>query len=151
MTLQEALARRGRLQVHIEDLVSRLHSCSRVLEGIVPPEEPEYLLGQVKAALSDLETLVGQIERTNRETNVTPWQTLSDLLVRRNFVQRRAKLLKGVADHAVKGETPYYREGRYDVTVQVTALYAEVASLSREYEELDNQIQKANWQTQLAE
>lgn len=151
MKLAEALILRADAQKHIAQLRQRLVRSARVQEGEQPPEEPQALLAELEATTNELVRLIQQINRTNA---VTRFQSgmLSDALAERDSLQLKRTAYSGLIDAAAVRQDRYMRsELRSVSTVNVAEMQRQVDQLSRQYRELDAQIQALNWATDLIE
>lgn len=151
MLLAEALARRADITRRVDQLRARLNGVARVQEGESPDEDPVALLSEITDLLSQLETLIRRINATN---SVTPFEgigTLTDALARRDVLAKKREILVSVADAAATRQDRFSRqEIKYVATMNVTQLRARADEAARAYRDLDTEIQRLNWSTELS-
>ncbi|MEO1093684.1 MAG: DIP1984 family protein [Cyanobacteria bacterium J06638_28] len=151
MKLAEALILRADAQKHIAQLRQRLMRSARVQEGEQPPEEPQALLAELETTTNTLVQLIQQINRTNAVTRFQAGM-LSDALAERDSLQLKRSAYDGLINAATVRQDRYMRsELRLVSTVNVAELQRQIDQLSRQYRELDAQIQALNWATDLIE
>ena len=151
MKLAEALILRADAQKRVAQLRQRLMRSARVQEGEQPPEDPQGLLAELATTTDELTRLIQQINRTN---SVTPFQAgvLSDVLATRDTLRLKRTAYDSLVGAAATSQDRYMRsELRLISTVNVAELQRQIDQLSREYRELDAQIQALNWATDLIE
>lgn len=151
MKLAEALILRADYQKRIAQLQQRLIRSARVQEGESPPENPQTLLTEVETLTTELTRLIQRINRTNSTTNFCD-RPLSDALAERDVLRLKRAVYDGLISAAAIRQERYMRsELRLVSTVDVSELQQYVDRLSRDYRELDAQIQAMNWVTDLIE
>ena len=150
MKLAEALARRSTLQRRIISLRERAGTNALVQEGNDPHEHPENLIRQAEEALSELESLVVRISRTNTENTLSDGRTLAEAVAHRDTLKQRNAFLIHVAERA---EQPLNRMGFHEIrfltTVSVGDVRARAEAAAEEWRVLNAQIQERNWQVDL--
>ncbi len=151
MKLAEALILRADCQKRIAQLRQRLLRSAKVQQGEQPPEDPQQLLAELDAATAELSRLIQQINQTNAQTEFQDG-TLSDALAQRDTLLLKRSAYDGLIQAASIRQERYSRsEVRFISTVDIAALQRQVDGFSRDYRELDSQIQALNWQTELME
>ncbi len=151
MKLAEALILRADCQKRIAQLQQRLARSARVQEGEQPPEDPQELLQELDEALAELLGLIQRINRTNAVTRLGD-RSLSDVLAERDVMWQRRLAYDALITAAAFNQDRYLRsELRFVSTVDVAALQQQTNRLSKDYRELDTQIQALNWSTDLLE
>lgn len=151
MKLAQALTERSELQRNIEQLKLRLQRNAKVQEGEEPTEDPLTLLQLLDAAITYLEQLTAQINRTNNKTE-KDGQTLTDLLAKRDCLALKVSIIRNFLATASELTDRYSKtEIRIISTVRVSHHQKELDCLCKEYRELDNIIQELNWTTELCE
>lgn len=151
MKLAEALILRADSQKRIAQLKQRLSMSAKVQEGEQPSEDPQQLITELERVLEELTTLVKQINKTNSRTEFRE-ETLSDALARRDTLFLKRQAYSDLVQAASITQTLYSRsEIRFVSTVNIAAIQQQVDALSRDYRQLDSQIQALNWQTDLLE
>ncbi len=151
MKLAEALILRADCQKRIAQLQQRLLRSAKVQEGEQPAENPETLLTELDAAIAQLRTLIQEINQSNART-VFQNGTLSDALAERESLQMKRNIYSSLVDAASIRQERYTRsEVKFYSTVAIAQIQSQVDTLSRNYRELDAQIQALNWQTDLIE
>lgn len=151
MKLAEALILRGDSQKKIAQLKQRLSRVAKVQEGEQPAENPGDLLAELEAVTAELVTLIKQINRTN-STTAFQAGTLADALAERDVLILKRNVYDNLVQEAAIRQDRYSRsEVRFVSTIDIAAIQRQVDNLSRDYRELDAQIQAINWQTDLQE
>ena len=151
MKLAEALILRADCQKRIAQLQQRLLRSAKVQEGEQPAENPETLLTELDSAIAQLRTLIQRINQSNART-VFENGTLSDALAERETLQMKRNIYSSLVDAASIRQERYTRsEVKFLSTVAIAQIQSQVDTLSRNYRELDAQIQALNWQTDLIE
>lgn len=161
MLLAEALQERAAMQRKMSDLVKRAEAVALYQEGDRAPEDVNALLAEHAEVADKLSDLVVRINVTNLTAFTRPLadggESLTHALARRDAMDQRLKALASVTSVASmdEGNHRYYRRSTRselrDVTeLDVKARRAEIDALSKTRRELDTEIQKANWNTELA-
>ncbi len=151
MKLAEALILRADCQKKIAQLRQRLSRVAKVQEGEQPAENPADLLAELESVTAELVILIKRINRTN---STTPFQgeTLADVLAERDVLMLKRNTYANLVEEAAIRQDRYSRsEVRFVSTIDIAAIQRQVDNLSRDYRELDAQIQALNWQTDLIE
>ena len=152
MKLAEALVLRADLQKRIAQLRERLRQSALVQEGEQPPENPEQLLTELDALLSQLGEMIARINRTNMQVHLSSDEILSDALARRDMLSLRYSIITVLAETAANRIERYGRsEIRKISTVDVAALRRQLDEIARQRRELDTTIQATNWTVDLVE
>jgi hypothetical protein len=148
MRLAEALLERKSVKVKIDSLQERLDQNALVQEGDTPAETAETLMAELRDALATLETLIRQINAANNVAKLPNGTTVSDAIVRRDMLKLERLALERVAATLSMRQHRYGRnEVKFVATVGPARLHKEIDRLSKEWRELDAQIQAVNWQT----
>lgn len=151
MKLAEALILRADYQKRLAQLQQRLIRSARVQEGEQPPESPQELLTELETTTAELTRLIQRINRTNSVSNFRD-RLLSDALAERDVLRLKRTAYDSLIDAAAIRQDRYMRsELRLVSTVDVAELQRQVDRLSRDYRELDAQVQAMNWATDLIE
>lgn len=151
MLLAEALAQRADITRRIDQLRTRLTGVARVQEGESPDEDPAALLNEINDLLGQLEVLIRRINATNSRTLFEDVGTLTDALARRDVLAKKREILVSVADAAATRQDRFSRqEIKYVATMNVTQLRSEADEAARAYRDLDTEIQRINWSTELS-
>lgn len=151
MLLAEALAQRADITRRIDQLRTRLTGVARVQEGESPDEDPAALLNEINNLLGQLEVLIRRINATNSRTLFEGVGTLTDALARRDVLAKKREILVSVADAAATRQDRFSRqEIKYVATMNVTQLRSEADEAARAYRDLDTEIQRINWSTELS-
>jgi len=152
MKLAEALILRSDLQKRIEQLKVRLSRNVKVQEGDTPAEDPAEILEELDQALTQLESIIRKINRTNVNTPFDDEMTLSDALAKREVLWKRRDILsEAVSWASIKQDRFSKSEIKFFSTINVSQVQKEVDRLSKAYRELDTRIQELNWKTELME
>ena len=151
MKLATALSERADIQRRLSQLQVRLNNNAKVQEGEEPAEDPKALLKELDGLLQRLEWLMARINLTNSATLVEG-RTLTELLARRDCLNKRLGLLRSFLDNA-SAKTDRYSQKEIKIlsTVKVAQLQKDLDADSKALRELDEQIQSLNWTTELIE
>jgi hypothetical protein len=127
---------------------------ARYQEGEEPPEDASALLAEAESALSELETLIRRINRTNAAARIGSDGTVTDALARRDVLRLRHAVRTAAADAAAgRSQGPIGRQLRSELkmlaALPVAQLRAQADDLARELRELDIRIQRSNWEVDL--
>ena len=152
MKLAEALVLRADIQKRVEQLRQRLTQSAMVQEGETPPEEPAALFAELGRLLTQLPTLVTQINRTNLQTALPDGKTLTQALAERDALDLRLSVLNSLAQVPASRTNRYSRsEIRYVITVDMGDIRRQIDQFAQQRRELDTTIQATNWNTDLVE
>ncbi|HET9110062.1 MAG TPA: DIP1984 family protein [Ktedonobacterales bacterium] len=152
MKLAEALIARGDIQKRLTQLQDRLQRSSWVQEGEKPHEDPARLRHEIAGLVTQLQTLIFQINQANISTRLDSGETLTEALAQRDAITLHQNILRSVADAASERVDRYGRaEIRRVPTVDVALLREEIDALAKQRREIDVRIQARNWETELPE
>ncbi len=149
MKLAEALQERADLIRRLGQLRSRMSANTQVQDGEEPPEDPKELMAEFDRCADRLEELICRINLTNTAVKAEG-RPLTELLARRDVLKTRIEAYRELADRAAVNN---FRMTRSEIKTVATVSAREVQKrcddLSRDFRELDNVIQAANWSTEL--
>ncbi len=152
MKLAEALALRADAARRAEQLRVRVTASARYQDGETPAEEAGALLSEAGDVLSELESLIRRINRTNAATPVEGG-TLTDALARRDVLRLRHGLLTSAANAATGDGQRTFRQLRSELTMipalPVAQLRSQADDVARQLREVDTLIQRTNWEAEL--
>jgi hypothetical protein len=152
MKLAEALALRADAARRAEQLRARIAASGRYQDGETPAEDAAALLTEAGEALTELESLIRRINRTNAATRVGGGM-LTDALARRDVLRLRHGLVTSAADAAAGKEQRAFRQLRSELkmipALPVAELRGQADELARELREVDTLIQRTNWEADL--
>ena len=152
MKLAEALVRRADAQKKIAQLRQRLERVVKVQEGEAPAEDPKALIAELEQTLNEQTTWIRKINKTNALTLFDNELSISDALAERDQLMQHCKLLSDLLEHASIKQDRFSRsEVKFQRTVDVAQIQAQVDELSKAYREFDFCIQETNWKTDLIE
>ncbi|WP_127587218.1 DIP1984 family protein [Paenibacillus koleovorans] len=150
MKLAEALVLRADSQKKIAQLKQRLDRVVKVQEGETPAEDPLVLLAEMKMTLDVQTVWIRRINKTNALTPFDADHSISDALAERDQLMQRRKLLSDTLEQAsIRHERFSRSEVKFQRTIDVTGIQAEIDEISRTYREMDFKIQEMNWKTDL--
>ncbi|GAA5531958.1 DIP1984 family protein [Deinococcus aluminii] len=151
MKLAEALIDRADLQKRAAQLEARILANMQVQEGDLPAEAPLLLLNEFLTVTAALESLLPRIHRANLTTTLEGGDlTLTEALTRRDMLDLRLRVLRGMAEAATLKQTRYSNsEVKLVAVVPARDLQKQVDALAQERRELDTRIQQTNWLTDL--
>ncbi len=149
MKLATALSERADIQRRIAELGTRLNNNAKIQEGEKPSEDPKELLKELDSCLARLEELIARINHTNNETK-HEGLTISDLIVRRDCLKERIRIMRNFLDASSEKITRYSKtEIKILSSVSVSELQKKVDGYSKQLRETDELIQSLNWTTEL--
>lgn len=152
MKLAEALLLRADIQKKIASLRDRIVANAVVQDGERPHENPSDLMKQAVGAMSDLEKLVTQINRTNLKAKLADGRTLTDAIAHRDtLVAQHALYVAAIAGSKKEPERYSPREIKWTATLEVAKLQKQVDDLAKKIRELNGEIQKTNWKADLGD
>ena len=149
MKLAEALQERADLNRRMAQLRSRLNNNALVQDGEQPAEDPAQLLKELDGCAERLEQLIAQINLTNCKT-VVEGKTLTELLARKDALMARLEAYRELVNTASQTARRATRsEIKILSTINVKETQKLVDQMAKELRLLDNQLQQANWLTEL--
>ena len=150
MKLAEALLLRADQQKKLASLRERIVANAVVQEGEAPHEAPDQLLLEAFGVLSEFETLVSQINKTNLSTKLPDGRTLTDAIAHRDVLaQKHALLVAAIAGCRKEPDRYGVREIKWKATLEVQKLQKQADDLAKSLRELNGSIQQANWNSEL--
>ncbi|CAM3313581.1 DIP1984 family protein [Vagococcus fessus] len=150
MKLAEGLLLRAEYQTKLENLQSRLLSNLKMQEGDIPNEDPSLLLNEMEETNKKLTDLVKMINNCNARETLSDGRTLSDALVDREALLKERRILANLVGRASEQDYRVSRaEIKMTVTLSVKELQSKIDVLSKEYRQLDTELQGKNWTVEL--
>ena len=152
MKLAEALLLRADLQKKIASLRDRIVANGVVQEGDKPHEDPAELMKQAVGALGDLETLVTKINRANLKAKTARNKTLTEAIAHRDMLTaQHALYIAAIAGSKKEPDRYSAREIKWVATLPVAKLQKQADDLAKKLRDLNADIQKANWASDLGD
>lgn len=159
MKLAEALALRSDAQKRLAQHKARAVGNARYQEGEPPTEDASALLAESREVITEIERLVRAINATNASVELSPGETITDAIARRDAIASQRDLVVAVADAASgqggQGDFHFGRQLRSELRqitdLPVPQLRKEADRLAQQYRELDVRLQAANWSVDLVE
>jgi hypothetical protein len=152
MKLGEALTVRKRQAEKLGDLRKRIQANALVQEGDEPSEDAVNLLETFERLSAEHSALVRNINQTNIRTEIAPGQTLLDMISDKDHLSR----MRNALSEAIAAASPSRSDFRFMRTelkfvpkVDVVALRTKLEQKQEEINNLDMEIQEANWNTDL--
>jgi len=150
LKLAEALLLRAEYQEKIGVLQSRILANLKVEESDAPLEDPNALLREACEVNARLCALVKRINARNTAAALPDGRTLAEALADRDALKKERGLLAAVAEGAIQKDYRLtHTELKTRVTVSIPDMQKRIDGLSRDYRELDAQIQAVNWTEEL--
>ena len=149
MKIAEALQERADLNRKIAQLKDRLSDNALTQEGESPAEDPMELLSEIDSSLLRLEEIISKINLKNSQTIVED-KSITEWIARRDSLQMKLsaydRLIEAASNiiHRASG-----REIKIVSVVDVRELRKTHDSIAKEIREVDNRIQRTNWETDL--
>ena len=152
MKLAEALLIRSDMQKKLAQIKGRIRSNVKVQEGDTPSEEPNALMIEASQIITELSILIERIHRTNAIATTDKGQSMLKLLVERDTLEMRHKLLTEAIE-ATGSEVDRYspREIKWRVMVSVADLQKQANDIAMKLRKINIVIQANNWQIDLVE
>ena len=150
MKLAEALLLRSEYQKRIENLQSRILANVKTQENDKPHENPQGLISEAFELSEQLCTLIQKINACNNRATLLTGKTLSEAIVERDMLMKKRNILAAIATKALEKDYRLtHSEVKMTVTISIEETQKQIDALSREFRELDTQIQGINWTTDL--
>lgn len=150
MKVAEALSVRADAQRKVEQLRSRIAANARYQEGEEPAEDAAALLAEAERVLSELESWISRINRTNATIDLGADGTMTEALAKRDVLRLRHSVLVSAAEAAAGNSFRQLRsELRQLTALPVRDLRSRADDVAKQLRELDVRIQQANWQHDL--
>ena len=150
MKLAEALLLRAEYQKKIENLQSRILANIKVQEKDKPLENPEKLLEEAFGLSEQLCALIQKINMRNNTARLGTGQTLAEAIVERDMLLKKRNILAAMANTAIESNYRLtHSEVKMNVAISIEQTQKQIDSISRQFRELDTQIQGLNWTTEL--
>lgn len=150
MKLAEALLLRTEYQQKVGNLQSRILSNIKIQEGENPVENPDELLKEIFLINEKLADIIVKINKTNNNTCISDGKTLAEALVERDMIMKKRNILSNIVAEANQKD---YRLSHSEVKMHVSMNIAEIQKmidkLSKQYRQLDTEIQSVNWTTDI--
>ena len=149
MKLAEALQERADLNRKIAQLKDRLRDNALHQEGESPAEDPTELLSEIDSSLLRLEEIISKVNLKNSQT-IVDGKSITEWISRRDCLQMKLsaydRLIESASGmiHRASG-----REIKILSSVDVRSLRKIRDSIAKEIREVDNLIQRTNWETDL--
>lgn len=147
MKLAEALLLRSDQQKKLASLKQRINANVLVQEGDTPSEDPNELMQQVFALTHETQGLILQIHRTNAQATLSDGRLLLELLMQRDELVERHKIITGAIANTHREPDRYSaREIKWQKVIPVASLQKQADDISAKLRDLNIRIQAANWQ-----
>ena len=152
MKLAEALLIRSDMQKKLAQLKGRIRSNVKVQDGDMPSEDPNALMIDASQIISELSNLIEHIHRTNAIAKTDKGQSMLTLLVERDTLEMRHKLLIEAIEAADTEADRYsHREIKWNIIVSVAGLQKQADDIAMKLRKINIVIQSNNWQIDLLE
>jgi len=151
MKLAEALITRADLQNKATQLKTRMAQNIKVEEDEEPAEEIADLFYQYDAVMTELETTIIRINKTN-EATVLDNGTLAGAIAKRDCLKAKISTYRELIDKAsVLRERGYTRDEKvkYVRCMDISELRKQADEMAKQYRELDIKMQGLNWTVEL--
>ena len=152
MKLAEALLIRSDMQKKLAQIKGRIRNNVKVQDGDTPSEDPNALMIDASQIITELSILIERIHRTNSIVKTDIDQSMLTLLVERDTLEMRHKLLIEAIE-ATASETDRYshREIKWNIMVSVSGLQKQADDIAMKLRKINIVIQANNWQIDLIE
>lgn len=150
MKLAEALLLRADSKKKLESLHHRILANIKVQDNDEPHENPQALINEAFELGSQLCALIKRINACNNATKLASGQTLSEAIVERDMLIKKRNMLAAVAAKALEKDYRLtHTEVKVNTAVSVQDIQKQIDALSKQFREMDTQIQSMNWNTDL--
>ena len=152
MKLAEALLIRSDMQKKLAQIKGRIRSNVKVQEGDTPNEDPNALMIEASQIITELSILIERIHRTNSIAMTDKGQSMLTLLVERDTLEMRHKLLMETIE-ATDSEVDRYspREIKWNIMISVAGLQKQADDIAMKLRKINIVIQANNWHIDLVE
>ena len=152
MKLAEALLIRSDMQKKLAQIKGRIRSNVKVQEGDTPNEDPNALMIEASQVITELSALIERIHRTNAVAQSNEGQSMLTLLIERDTLEMRHKLLIEAIE-ATDTEVDRYspREIKWHIMFSVAGLQKQADDIAMKLRKINIVIQANNWQIDLIE
>lgn len=141
MKIAQALTLRKKMNQDIQTTAQLVNQTSVCVTGEPKPRRnPDDVLASMTEMMESLNALVQRIDATNAATVLRNGMTIRQAMARRKIVATHRETLAGIQ--------PRRRESSI-IVLDVSKLKSMTDDCSREWRELDDLIQEANWATEL--
>lgn len=152
MKLAEALLIRSDMQKKLAQLKGRIKANVKVQEGDTPSEDPNTLMIDASQLITELTVLIERIHRTNAIAQTDKGQSMLTLLVERDTLEMRHKLLiDSIEATQTEADRYSHREIKWNIIVSVASLQIQADDIAMKLRNLNIVIQSNNWQIDLVE
>jgi len=146
MKLAEALLLRTEYQNKIANLQNRIFQNLKVQENEKPFENPRDLLNEMEKTNENLCELIKKINSKNNTATLPDGRTLSDAIVDRDMLMKKRQSLSNIVTNAAQRDYRLTRtEIKMNVTISIEEIQKQIDDISKQFRELDIQIQSLNW------
>jgi hypothetical protein len=150
MKLAEALLLRAEYQTKISNLQGRILSNLKVQEDEKPNENPQELLKELLDTNDELCDLIKKINAKNNTATLPDGKTLSEAIVEREMLMKKRGVLSQITAHASNKDHRLTRtEIKMNLVISIEEIQKQIDGISKEFRELDVQIQSLNWTVDL--
>ncbi len=146
MKLAEGLLLRADLIKKIEQLQHRIRPVLIVSDDKLPQEDPDKLIAQLRNAITELESLVISINKTNNATQVSGEGSLMEALAKRDSLKMLVEKLRNIRQAAQINNSG---DNNLKTTISIKKLQTEMDQTGRAFRAIDSKIQEINWRTEL--
>lgn len=151
MLLAEAVSEWADARHRLADLRLRIGANARVQEGERPAEDPRALLDEALEVSERIRALAVAITLTNSGTTLPDGTTVAEALAHRDALDQQVRVVTEAADRA---SDRLVRRGRGEVRelalFDVAGLRADADRLAADRRELDGELQRVHWASELA-
>ena len=152
MKLAEALLIRSDMQKKLAQLKGRIRNNVKVQDSDTPSEDPNALMIDASQIITELSELIERIHRTNAVATTDNGQSMLTLLVERDTLEMRHKLLiEAIAATQTEADRYSHREIKWNVMVLVAGLQKQADDIAMKLRNINIVIQASNWQIDLIE
>lgn len=152
MKLANALSERATLQEKITDLRNRIELNSVAQDGETAAEDPWELLQALDDTLAQYEKILTAINLTNSRTMTPEGSPVTELLSRRESLEKRIDALNRMAQSATQSMHRYGRnEIKWYPTISISQMRKIMDESEKQLRGLNDRLQEINWTTELIE
>jgi len=151
MRLAEALIKRKELFNTLSSLIERIGEEAVIPEDETPSETAAELLEEYDGLVSQLDDLIGRINKTNNKTKLTETKTLSDAIIKRDMLKLKHNAYESILNNIAYSSRKRVKkdEVKYLSTLSVPGIRKALDNIAKEIRELNVSLQATNWAVEL--
>jgi len=146
MKIADALILRKEYKTVKNNLERRIRRNAKVEKGGTPNEDVLKLVDEWSEVEEKLRKLIIKINHNNLNTTLESGMIVADAIAYKNSLMNKKNMLDNLM-HESMGSS--YRDDPIEPCVDIGDIQKKISLISKEYREINSQIQLSNWQTEL--